>query len=131
MGVEVGSKPVSICSSANDRIKNLHYTDTADKLTVTGDFSEDVTAGSVNLAAHIGIGWIPIPVNVNVPITYMPGFKKGAFEVNVLNKTKSEVGGSAMSLVDLYGTVKGNDGNGDELLREIGCASYSWHSGGL
>merc|ERR1712107_721490 len=99
--------------------------------TVTGDFSEDVTAGSVNLAAHIGIGWIPIPVNVNVPITYMPGFKKGAFEVNVLNKTKSEVGGSAMSLVDLYGTVKGNDGNGGAFLCKIGCACYSWHGGGL
>lgn len=113
--VNVTDKP-TICSSPSDRIKNLRYTDTKDKFTVNGDFDEDVTAGAVTLASHIGIGWLPVPVNVNVPITYTPGFKKGPFEVVVTNQTQSQLGGSAMSIVDMYGTVKGTDGAGAELF---------------
>jgi len=106
--------PVSSCSSSTDHIKSLSWATVDDQTTVTGDLDEHVSTFDVVVNTHIAIGWFPIPVAFTAPFTFTPGFTQGPFTLKVGSPTAEEE--SPKVGTDLAGTIKINDGKGEEIM---------------
>lgn len=106
--------PVSICSKATDHMKNLAVSTDTQKVThITGTLDEDIVKASIAVAVQIKIPLIKIPpINLAIPISASPGFKKGDLKLTVGPSAAQESNG----LISVLGTVKANDGKGEEIL---------------
>merc|ERR1712157_647245 len=114
--VNVGTDPITSCSSPDAHIKNFHHSKVGDKVTLSGDLDEDVSTFSLKLDARIAVGWFPIPIDLDVPVVFHPGFVKGPFQITATNSTTSQWGNQPMEGADLAGTLTGSDGHGGELF---------------
>lgn len=111
------SEGLTSCTSASDHMKNLEWGTKNGVWKMTGNLDENVQKMSVNVAAQVHVGWIPVPINVAVPISLMPGFVKGPVSLTLGPSTTSRtlLADSPDVGVDVTGNIRINDGNNEEI----------------
>lgn len=107
------SEGITSCTSANAHMKQFSWTTTNGLFKLTGNLDEDVEKFTAKVAAQVHVGWIPVPINVDVPLQFLPGFKKGPFLLTLDNKTTIR---SPEVDATVTGTIKVNDKNDEEIV---------------
>lgn len=107
--------PITPCNVANLHIKNYKKVIDGKTLKITGDLDEDVPKFSINLDAHTQIGWFPVPIKLNAPIQYTPGFVKGPFAVSASLPDSLPMASEGDNM-DVVGTFQVLDQNNEGLV---------------
>jgi len=112
-----GSPSLSVCSAASDHLHNLAHSSSAGVSTVTGSLDEAVTKLVSNVDLKVHIGFLSHKIDMAIPVSYSPGFVKGALKLTAGPASPSVIGDSK-SLIDvkLTGTVKVNDAASEEIV---------------
>jgi len=114
-----GSK-LSVCSAPSDHLHNLTLSSTAGVSTATGSLDEAVTKLLANLDLKLEVGWLSHKIDMAIPVSYSPGFVKGALKLTAGPASPSLISDSK-SLIDV--TVTGTVKIDDAASEEIACVS--------
>jgi len=104
---------VSSCGKSTDHMPDFKVTTSGGAITTTGTLDEAVTKASIDLDVSIKVLFITVPLKLKIPFTTSAG---------LINKgpLKTVIGPSTVAIspnvkATLKGTVKLNDGNGEEI----------------
>lgn len=104
---------VSSCGKSTDHMPDFKMTASGGVITTTGTLDEDVTKASIDLDVTVKVLFVKVPLKLKIPFALSPGLiNKGAL--------KTVIGPSTIAIspnvkATLKGTVKMNDGNGEEI----------------
>eukprot|EP00656_Telonema_subtile_P005170 TRINITY_DN1234_c0_g1_i1.p1 TRINITY_DN1234_c0_g1~~TRINITY_DN1234_c0_g1_i1.p1 ORF type:complete len:275 (-),score=49.43 TRINITY_DN1234_c0_g1_i1:199-1023(-) len=119
---KLGAPPVvGNCGSAADHLKDITTSAVGGVTTLTGTLDETVSAGEVNIDLKIKVSFFNIPINMNVPFTFSPGFTAGPIKASVGPNSPATSLLAPNVDVSVTGTVKVNDA----APSEIACLSLS------
>lgn len=112
-----GNPSLSVCSAASDHLHNLAHSSSAGVSTVTGSLDEAVTKLVSNVDLKVHIGFLSHKIDMAIPVSYSPGFVKGALKLTAGPASSSLISDSK-SLIDvtITGTVKVNDAASEEIV---------------
>jgi len=107
------SNPVKSCTQASDHMKNFAFSqDASGVTTISGTLDEDLAKMTVGVDLNIKVPIVKLPaIDLNVPVSYSPGIKKGDVKATFGPSTSQLMG----TPVSVTGTVKINDGNSEEV----------------
>lgn len=71
--------PVPTCTQDSDHMKNfvVEHDKDAHTTDLSGSLDEDVTSVTVKADLKVHLGFFPIPISVQAPVSFKPGLKKG------------------------------------------------------
>jgi len=104
---------VSSCGKATDHIPDFQIASSGGVVSMSGTLDEALTAASIDVDVSLKVLVISVPLKLTIPLTVSEGLiNKGAI--------KSTVGPSTIAITPavkatVKGTVKMNDGNGEEI----------------
>jgi rubredoxin len=104
---------ISSCGKATDHIPDFKIASSGGVITMTGTLDEGVTKASIDLDVSLHVLIINLPLKMSIPLAVSDGLiKKGAISSTVGPSTISV---SPQVKATIKGTMKINDGNGDEI----------------
>jgi hypothetical protein len=106
--------PIKPCNLTSLHIQNYKKVINGNSIKITGDLDEDVPKFSINLDAHAQVGWFPVPIKLNAPIVYTPGFVKGPFAVSA--SLPNSLPMASEGDMDVVGTLQVLDQNNEGLV---------------
>lgn len=110
----MSADPVVSCTSSSAHMKNVAFASTDDGSTITGDLDESITQFTIKVDTKVTVGWFPVPITLDAPVKWTPGFSKGPFK---LETTKTALQTKPDKLgTELTGNIKVNDQNGEEVV---------------
>lgn len=109
---------VSDCSQPSDHMKHFSSSTSGGVWQGTGTFDEDITKVDLDVDVKLHKLFVNIPLKLTIPVSYSPGIPKGDFKVTTGPEDAELSSGRAFAAIDISGTVKANDGTG----QEIACA---------
>jgi hypothetical protein len=104
---------IASCGKATDHIPDFKLDNTGGVITMTGTLDEAVTKASIDLDVSLKVLFVSVPLKMTIPMAVSDGLiSKGAI--------KATVGPSSLVIspnvkATLKGTMKVNDGNGEEI----------------
>jgi hypothetical protein len=103
---------ITSCAKPTDHIPDFKLDSSGGVITMTGTLDETVTKSSIDLDVKLKVLFITVPLKMSIPMAITPGAPKGAI--------KATLGPSTIALspdvkAKMTGTVKVNDGNGEEI----------------
>jgi len=114
--VQVETPPltaITSCGKPSDHIPDFKIANSGGVITMTGTLDEAVTKATIDLDVSLKVLFISVPLKMSIPLSVSSGLiKKGAI--------KSTVGPNTIVIspnvkATLKGTMKVNDGNGEEI----------------
>jgi len=103
---------ITSCGKSTDHIPDFKVDSTSGVITMTGTLDEDVTDTSIDLDVTMKVLFVSVPLKLTIPLSVGPKLAKGAIKATV---GPSSVVVSPNVKATLKGTMKVNDGNGDEI----------------
>lgn len=104
---------VTSCGKSTDHMPDFKITTSGGVITTTGTLDEAVTKASIDLDVSVKVLFVKVPLKLKIPFATSPG---------LINKgpIKTVIGPSTIAVspdvkATLKGTVKMNDGNGEEI----------------
>merc|ERR1711907_536859 len=104
---------ISSCGKSTDHIPDFRIASSAGVITMSGTLDEAVTKASIDVDVSLKVLIISVPLKMTIPLAVSDGLiQKGAI--------KSTIGPSTIAVspdvkATAKGTVKINDGNGEEI----------------
>lgn len=103
---------ITSCGKATDHMHDFKLATSGGVVAMTGTLDETVTRPSVALDVKLKVLFVSVPLKLNIPIATSPGLPKGAIKITAGPNT---VVVSPNVKATMKGTMKLNDGNGEEI----------------
>lgn len=125
---DAGKGSASSCTKPGDHMQNIKTTKKGGVVEVDGTLDEDVSQMTFDADLSVHLGFFKVPLKLSFPVSYAPGFKKGALSAK-LGPPKDLAGAAGEQEASVEPKVTGQVTWKDAAKQEIACVSLSTAEG--